>query len=733
MTKSYQSVKNGKTTRFSGAGTFSASTLTAAIMACGVAASAQQYPKADTNAPTQLPEVKVKGQQGSSYKPEAPALPKLTQPLRDTPQSISVVPRQVMDDQGATTLRDALRNVAGISIAAGEGGSQGDSLTIRGFAARTDLFLDGMRDFGSYYRDSFDFEQVDALKGPASVMFGRGSTGGTINQESKVPFMKPTVEGTVAFGTDMTRRATMDINEPVKELGQGAAFRLNLIGQESGVAGRDKANIERWGVAPSLVLGLGTPTRYYFNYFNLTENDVPDYGIPWYFDRPANVPRRNYYGFARDNYLKTDVDIITMKIEHDVNDSVMVRDQVRYANYDRNVLITEPKLAAGVTPATPLNAVGVVRNELSAVSTEGFLQNQADVTAKFGTGPVDHELVGGIEAATESSDPTRRTYTGVTQTSLLHPNANDPFMGQATVSSRVQASIDSVALYVLDTMKLNEQWDLMGGVRWDHAETESRQFIAPQGDFHRTDDMPSWRGAVVFKPKKNGSFYFGYGTSFNPSAEQISLSAGNQNLPPESNETFELGTKWDLLDNRLSLRAALFRTIKSNARETNPTNSLLIVESGTQRSQGFELEAGGAITEEWRVIATYAYVDSAVLNSRFFPASVGAPLANAPQNTFSIWTTYEFPFKMEFGIGADYVSSRAGSTTIPYDPTTHQLKSVPGYIVGNAMLKYTFNKHVNLQLNVYNLGDNYYIDQVHPAHLVPGAGRTAMLTMNYKF
>jgi catecholate siderophore receptor len=246
----------------------------------------------------------------------AVASPKFTEPLRDTPQSIDVVTSEVLADQGATTLRDAVRNVAGISLAAGEGGAQGDNLTIRGFTARNDIFIDGMRDFGSYYRDPFNQEQVQVLKGPSSVAFGRGTTGGVLNQATKVPVLESFVKGTANLGTDLTERATLDVNEPLPELGAGAAFRLNVMATRANVAGRDVAENRRYGIAPSLSLGLGAATRATFTLLHQAENDVPDYGIPWLLDAPAPVPRSNYYGFANTNFLDTRADGVRQRERH---------------------------------------------------------------------------------------------------------------------------------------------------------------------------------------------------------------------------------------------------------------------------------------------------------------------------------------------------------------------------------------------------------------------------------
>jgi outer membrane receptor for monomeric catechols len=331
-------------------------------------------PSAASGDAASMPEVIVRGQEDlPGYHVDSVSLPKYTEPLRDVPQSISVVSQQLMQDQGVSTLRDALRNVSGISLAAGEGSSQGDNLTIRGFTARSDIFLDGMRDFGSYYRDPFNLQQVEVLMGPSSISFGRGSTGGVVNQESKTPNMTQSLAGGLTIGTDRTKRATIDFNEPLPSSLTGSAFRLNIMGDENGVAGREGALYRRFGFAPSLVFGLGTSTRLTLSYYHQTEDNIPDYGIPWLLSRPAPVSRSNFYGFKDgSNFLKTDVDIGTIKLEHDVNENLTIRDQVRYANYFRHAQITEPQIPTTVTAATPLDQIQVTRNEITTESSTPF-------------------------------------------------------------------------------------------------------------------------------------------------------------------------------------------------------------------------------------------------------------------------------------------------------------------------------------------------------------------------
>lgn len=702
------------------------------LLATTMLTSAAAFPVRAQNydTPQQMPTVTVESTRSGSegYTTSDPSFYKLTGPLVDTPQSITSLPRQLLDDQGATTMRDALRNVPGISLAAGEGGAQGDNLTIRGFTARSDFFLDGMRDFGSYYRDPFNMESIEVLKGPASLLFGRGSTGGVVNQVSKQPELYSYNHATMAFGSDLTRRGTADINAKIDDT---SALRLNVMGNDGNVANRNAAENSRYGFAPSLALGLGTPTRMTFNYFHQAEDDIPDYGLPWFYSAPAAVPRNNFYGFADGNhdYLKTDVDIGTVKIEHDFNSNLTLRNQLRLANYQRDARITEPQIPAGTPITAPLSSITVTRHEIAVDSTETFIDNQTDLTSKFNTGNFKHTLISGIELSHETSDPTRPAWV-VPGTNLVSPNANVPFSGTETFTSRVTASADTLAGYALDTMAINEQWDLIGGLRWDYVESYYNQAIPPTSQFNRTDSLVSWRTGIVYKPATNGSIYFATGTSFNPSVEQLSLSSANANTPPEETTSYEVGTKWDLFDKKLSPSFSVFRDEKTNARTPDPNNPLLNVVSGDQRVDGFEIGASGHLTEQWQVFGGYAFMSSKVVKSNN-PLEQGNPVANAPQHTFNLWSTYELPWKVEIGGGMNAVSSRNASTTP--NTTTGVMETAPGYVTFDAMAKYPLTDKVALQLNVYNLLDKYYYDQIHPAHIVPGAGRTVLLTTSVNF
>ena len=419
------------------------------------------------------------------------SLPKFTQPLIDTPQSIDIVPQHIIQDQGATTLRDTLRNVAGISIAAGEGGAQGDNLTVRGFTARNDIFLDGMRDFGSYYRDPFAMQEVAVLQGPSSVTFGRGSTGGVINQETKAPQTAALFAGTAELGTDQTKRITADLDRPLPSLGSGTAFRLNLMGHDSKFAGRDIAENRRYGIAPSLAFGLGSPTRLTLSYLREGADDTPDYGIPWLFNGPAPVERRNYYGFEHGNYLKTNVDMGTVKFEHDVNSHITFRNQARYAHYHRDVRITEAQIdATSLDPdplSTPLGQIEVLRNQIAVNSTETFPAR---------SGRCDHEVQHWLSAPHRGGGSGGRTRNFVTLPSTFrshHGSRDEPVASRHQPAFRRHRSEHwhhryardrvSAGAYVLDTVNLLPKLDLTGWSPGGPIRCHRRSILARDATF----------------------------------------------------------------------------------------------------------------------------------------------------------------------------------------------------------------------------------------------------------
>ena len=406
---------------------------------------------------------------------------------------------------------------------------------------------------------------------------------------------------------------------------------------------------------------------------------------------------------------------------------------------------------------------------------EGELWDQTDVTARFKVLGIRNDLDAGIEGGREVSNPIRTSYTiktgslslnSVPSTNLANPNPADVFSGSGYISSITHTKSESVGIFFVDTVHLGRLFELAGGVRWDYFDTLFNLYapstsvvgavlttnVAP---ISQTVHQPSYRAAFVYKPTLHGSIYFDYGTSFNPSAESLSLSVVNSILPPEENETYEVGAKYSLLRSRLMLDGAWFRTTKLNARETDPTNSNNIVLSGNQLVRGIQASAVGRLSGGTNLVLGYAYLHSEVTSSKLFPTSVGYQLANVPQQTFNAFLTRTLLARFRAGLGGNYVASRSASSTVPFVPLTFGplttyvtasganaqgyqvlstgIKQVPGYWVFNAMISRPITDRIELQANVYNLLNRYYIDQPHPSHLIPGAGLSALIGANFRF
>ena len=677
-----------------------------------------------------------------SYRVEDNSLSKLTESIRDTPQSIATLSRELLDDRGATSLNDALRNVPGITLGAGEFSWQGNNPTIRGFSARDDLYLDGLRDFGSYARDPFNLETVEILLGPSSVLFGRGSTGGAINQVTKEPHRESATDLAVNVGSDSTVRATADLS---RGFGESAAFRLNLLAHEGDVADRDGARSQRWGVAPSLAFGIGSATSVLLSYMHQSADDRPDYGLPWLNGRPAAVPRHNYYGFE-DDYSNTDADMLSARVRHEINARIHLDAQVRAANYSRENRITEPLITPVPPASTPLSAISVYRYVFSGTSDETLRTAQLTATMELGSGRIRHALVTGVERSRETSSPTYSFGNGVPSTSLLDPDWHRAFSA-VSLDPRVVSDTDAgtTALFALDTLKLGAKWQVTLGARFDHFDSDyaAQRFAGPATPFNsgtvagteafsHVDDVASYRTAVVYKATERASLYLAGSTSFNPSAQSLSLlttgrALGTENalLDPEKNRSLELGAKLGLNQDRLSLTSAVFDITKTNARVADPGNPGFNTLGGEQRIRGASVDLTGMLTPRLYLASGYAYLDGKVVRSAA-GAVAGQRLANTPQNSFSVWLDYRVTDKLDFGAGGRYVGDQLAMNT-------GAGRSVPSYRVFDAMARYRLSAKLSVKLNVTNLGNELYFEQLHPWHVIPGPGRTAMVAVNVVF
>ncbi len=669
-------------------------------------------------------------------------LDKLTQPLVDTPQSISSLPAAKMADQGATSLGQALRMIPGITLGAGESTWQGDNPYLRGFPAKDDMYVDGERDFGYYTRDPFDDEHVEVLEGPSAILFGQGSTGGVINQVSKVPTLTPRLQGTASAGSDDLQRATFDFDTPLAQLGPGAAFRLNSMGTHYAVADRDEVHGDRWGVAPSLALGLGTPTRLELSYFHQTSHDVPDLGIPWLNGRPAPVRRTNFYGFSTD-FLNDDVNIATARFEHDFNDSTRIATQLRYSSDTRQYRETEADISKGTAPTTPLTAITVARDAFPGFHGDqgaSFWDEQTDWSTRVATGAVRHVLVAGFELSSEHPTTSLRNDVGLPGTHLAYPTMPPYSAEESYIALSANTHAKTAGVYALDTLQWSN-WQVMAGIREDvfDAPYASTQYSAAgtlvaHTSADQVDRLFSYRGAILYKPASEGSIYLMTGTSFDPSAEGVlslissgrGLAQANLNADPERTHTYELGSKWQLADDQLLLTGVLFRTEMFNARVPNPAVPAFNIVGGDERVDGWQVEVQGHITRSLDIDVSDTYLDSAVMRTTPGGPLRDAPLTNTPRNSSSLWLEYRVIQPLKVGVGTLQASNQLGQDTAA------AYLVAPGYVIWNAMAKYDFSPKVTLQLNLDNFTNRNYIEEVHPAHVLPGEGAVALLSITLR-
>jgi catecholate siderophore receptor len=653
-------------------------------------------------------------------------LPLLTQPIVDTPQTVTAISEEVIQLQAAGDLRDVLRNDPSVSAHADEDNAQGTNVQIRGFSARYDMYLDGQLDFGSYYRDPFNLEEVEVLTGPSSVLFGRGSTGGAIEQVSKKPRMDEFADATVSVGSDRLKRITADANVPVQD---GAAFRVAGMAQDGGTAGRDVVRSKRVGIAPSFALGMNGATQLTISYLYQRQWDIPDYGIPWVdigtttnISHPALVPPDNYYGFQSD-YSHVSVNLLTASLRSQLAENIVLRNQIRYGVYDQSYRETEPGVGPIVAPGTPLSTITVTRTERGGRAHQTFLDDQLSFTATFETFGVKHTLAAGAEAGRQVSTPTVLKFTGVPSTNLIAPDEDQVFSGTSTPSSIVRFVANTEALYATDTLVLGEHWELNGAARLDRFDADYRNEVPSLVTLDHTDLIPSWRGAVIYKPMPSVSVYGMYGTSFDPSAEGLSLSASTADLAPERSHTVETGIKWDPND-YLLLSGAMFRTVMSNLREASPTDPTVQILAGTARSQGLELQAQGYVTRGWLVLAGYTYLDASILSSP--DGDRGSRLQNAPRDNLRIFSTYDLSSKLTVGGGVDYSSSRVPGTVVDRNGFRQE---APGYWTTSALARYRIASRINLQLNVDNIANKRFYDGLDDNHLNVSAGRSIRLSL----
>ena len=644
----------------------------------------------------------------------------------NTPQSVDVVSQEEIQQQSATTLQDALRYAPGITLNSGEGGAHGDNINLRGFHDIDAFFLDGIRDPGSYARDSFDLETLEVLQGPSSVLFGNGSPGGIVNQTSKQPSLATLREATVEGGTNAEARGTFDLDQPI---GPHAAFRINLMGETTGVADRDYVQQNRWGVAPAIALGLGTPTVFTLKYFHQEENNLPDYGVPFLFGGPAPVDRSLYYGLKNYDITQTNVDIGTAAITHQVDDWLSISNTARYARYFSNYRVSAPIFGNDFTggppdPGTPLSDALIYRDRPSSEGTQTYLTDHTDATARFRTFGLDHTLLAGVEFGRQTSDFLRfdngfEGVDGVAPTPLLAPDADEMAPDQHTVVARPDIASNMVGVYANDSIRIVPRVTLDVGIRYDRYDTKFHDSLVGSG-FHSIDEAWSPKAALVFKPTDAQSFYFSYTTSFDPAVSYLTLASDAKGPSPSKAKTYEIGAKARWLGGLLTTTAAVFRIEATNIVISDPDDpTVQEVPGDDQRIQGAEFAVTGHLLPNVEINANYTYLDPEI-SSSVTPGEQGKAVPGAARNIANLWAVYEPSDVWQIGTGINYEDHRFADAL--------NTASVPAYVIWNALVAYQVTPTIRLQANMQNITDAHYYTGAYYTdsnenHVLPGQGR----------
>lgn len=685
---------------------------------------------------------------------------KFTEPVSRTPKTLQIISSDIINQQHATTLTEALRNTPGVgTFSLGEGGNTdtGDSIFMRGFYATGSIFADGIRDSGNYSRDTFNTEQVEVLKGADGSAFGRTSQGGAINVVSKVAKKGDSSEITASYGTHNQRRSTLDTNQQIND---NVAFRLNLMGEKSDVPGRDKVENKSWGVAPSLTLWFGD-AELNINYMHLDQDNTPDGGVPTiglksYKSPLANKPElsdakriryKNFYGSSSD-FDKVKVDMFTVAYEHAIADNFIIHNTSRWGQTEQKYAITS--FNASVSGRGTPNVVNQNTWDVNDYSgwlmdtsrhakhqTNKILTNQLGFINIVSTGYVEQTLSYGVEVTREELElkGVKADITSFDQ-NVYYPQHNAAYNIIKT-GENTDGTVDTYAVYLFDTVKIGEDWQLNGGMRFDryHAKYKTTDGSL---DAKTRKNLFAWQLGALYQINPLGNIYASYSVGEQPpGSDSLVLSAkekdaDNPAYKPQKAKTAEVGTKWKFADDKLLLSAALFRTeIGNQIEQDQGTNEYY--QNGEKRVDGIEITAVGKITSDWTLTTGYTHMRGKVLKGA--PDAQGSgdsDLSYMPTDAFTAWTSYQLPLGFTIGAGARYMgkikreAKGTGEGVIDY---------AEAYWVGDMMLGYSPAPALDFQLNIYNVADTNYVAAVNRngQRYTPHTPRTAILTAKYKF
>jgi catecholate siderophore receptor len=681
----------------------------------------------------------------------APSSPRYVAPLREIPQTIAVVQRETIEAQGATTLAEALRNVPGVTLQAGEGGgaasTAGDMFNLRGFNAANSMFVDNVRDDGLVARDVFNLEQVEVFMGPTGSDVGRTTAAGYVNMQSKTPHLGSSTSGLIGFGTAGQARTTADFNYAFPQTGSwlsASAVRVNVLWQDSGVPGRDHAQLNSRAIAPSVAFGIGTPTRLTLAGQSMRQDNMPDYGVPGaaWLDEPlapttvrasAPVDQANFYGSLGLDSDKGEQDNVTVRFEHDVNRQLTLRNQTRYNRAHREAIVSAVQNVAAFDPTT--NLVTIARQGSDRENT--ILSNQTGVVHRFQTSRLRHAVSAGLELTRETQFAPALVGLGTrAPADIFSPNPNEPVIGFAPAHgvAFTDGATNTIAVYAFDTIDLSAKVQVTGGVRVERYDTEftSVATTAVRTDLAANDTLTSGKAGVLYRLSPTANLYASVGTAVTPPGSAnftLSAQANNVNSPsvePQRSINYEVGTKWDLSGGRLSMNAAVFRTDNRNVIYTLDATTIppLFNQDDEQRVQGVTIGVMGRVTDRWELLWNFGYLDS---EQRSQSPTNGLRLVLTPEFSGSLWTTYNAWRGLTFGGGVRHTGE-------VFVNTANTIRT-PGLAVVDALAEYAVNSHLSLRLNIFNLTDEVYVRNVNNngGRYNPSNSRSAMITSNLRF
>lgn len=672
---------------------------------------------------TTLQEITVSGEaeQGYAVKSSATAT-KTDTLLRDTPQSITVLTKELIRDQAMQSMADAIRYVPGIVTAQGEGNR--DTAVFRGNSSTGDFYVDGIRDDVQYYRDFYNIDSVEALKGSNAMIFGRGGSGGVINRVSKQPEWSTIRAASATLGSWQNRRVTADVGQAINS---NLAFRVNGMVEDSG-SYRDGVKIERNGINPTVAIRAGARTSLVLGYEHFKDERTADRGIPSLNGRPLDTAPSTFFGNADTSVTWARADALTAVLDHDLGNGMALRNKTRYADYD--------KFYQNIFPgAVKASDRSVALSAYNNATQRSNLFNQTDLTLTLNTGALRHKLVTGLEFGRQVTDNFRNTgyFTGVSPnaTSINVPLAQ-PFSAgpvtfrQGATDADNHGTATVASAYIQDQIEFSQQWQAIAGLRYDRFSIDFRNNRS-NTTIEQSDTSLAPRVGLVYKPVEAVSIYGSYSIAFVPRAgDQLSsLTASNKAFDPEQFKNMELGVKWDVLPS-LAATAALYKLDRTNvivADALDPSKSMLV---DGQRSKGVELGLSGNVSRQWSVMGGYAYQDATLLATQSATAQSGATLAQVPKHTLSLWNRYDISAVWAAALGVVYRDSIFTSTA--------NTVVLPSFTRVDAALFYVLNQHTKLQVNVENLFDKkYYASANSDNNITPGSPRALRVTLNAKF